>query len=55
MGKNVRIKKMTQKYDLNPSEFAPLPENQKKKTVFNMDTGEVTVDYHYKSGKITAA
>ena len=50
MKTNVNIKKMTQKFQLNPSEDE---ERQIAKTEFNMDKKKVFLFYHYKGGKIT--
>lgn len=47
----VSIKKMTQKFSLNPMEDA---ERQIKKTEFNLDKGRVFIFYHYREGKVTA-
>ena len=49
--KNVLIKKMTQKFDLD-TELPPT--NQIKKTVFNVAANQVFIYYHYEVGKITA-
>lgn len=51
LGKEVYIKKMSQKYDINPE--IPIA-GQIKKTEFNMDKKEVKIYYHYEKGKITA-
>ena len=45
--KELKIKKMAQKFELDPTKPAEI---QIKKTVFNMEQGEVVVDYHYKEG-----
>ena len=44
LGKDVKIKKMTQKFELD--EYAPA-ENQIKKTEFNLDKKRVYIYYHY--------
>lgn len=48
---DVVIKKMTQKFELNPGTPA---ESQIKKTEFNLEKKRVYIYYHYKDGKITA-
>jgi hypothetical protein len=48
---DVVIKKMTQKFELDPGMPA---ESQIKKTEFNLDKKRVYIYYHYKDGKITA-
>lgn len=48
---DVVLKKMTQKFELDPSMPA---ESQIKKTEFNLEKKRVYIYYHYKDGKITA-
>jgi len=45
--KELKIKKMAQKFKLDPSKPA---DSQIRKTVFNMETGEVVVNYHFSEG-----
>lgn len=47
----VNIKKMTQKFSLDPKQDA---ERQIMKTEFNLEKGRVFIFYHYREGKITA-
>jgi hypothetical protein len=47
----VSIKKMTQKFSLNPLEDA---ERQIKRTEFNLEKGRVYLYYHFREGKVTA-
>lgn len=47
----VPIKKMTQKFDLDPEQAAA---KQMRKTEFNFDKQAVYIFYHYESGKITS-
>jgi hypothetical protein len=47
--RELKIRKMAQKFEVDPS----LPaETQIKKTVFNIESGDVKVYYHYQEGKI---
>lgn len=50
-GRETVIKKMTQKFSLDPETPA---ESQIKKTEFNLNKKQVYIYYHYKEGKITA-
>ena len=47
----VPIKKMTQKFDLDPDQPAS---KQMRKTEFNFDKQIVYIFYHYEDGKITS-
>jgi hypothetical protein len=50
--KTVKLKKMTQKFDLDPDMPAA---TQMKKTEFNLDLQKVYIHYHYEEGKITSS
>ena len=50
--KSVKLKKMTQKFDLDPDLPAA---TQIKKTEFNLDLQKVYIHYHYEEGKITSS
>ena len=50
--KLVKLKKMTQKFDLDPDMPAA---TQMKKTEFNLDLQKVYIHYHYEEGKITSS
>lgn len=54
-GKDVTIKKMTQKFELDDDPKKP-PAQQIKKSEFNLKTakGEISIYYHYQKGKITS-
>jgi hypothetical protein len=49
LDKEIKVKKMTQKFELDPSKPA---EEQKRKTVFNLETDEIVIYYHFKEGQI---
>ena len=47
LDKEIKVKKMTQKFELDESRPA---EEQMRKAVFNLETDEIVIYYHFKEG-----
>jgi len=47
LDKEIKVKKMTRKFELDASKPA---EEQMRKAVFNLETDEIVIYYHFKEG-----